>query len=721
MMKKKQSYQISLLLLSVALYVPSWCHAQSAVGTFSSVVTIQGPVTQTATGNNVTQDLNVGSVKNSKTNNFSSVVTTGGITQTGNNAAQQFINIGSMKDSKADRFDANVQVGRIEQVGRNGERQELDIGSVNNSTVKGAASTSVQVKGGIKQVGSGEIVLGSVKNSNVQQFNSNLNIQGRIEGNNIRMGSVVGQYGYDNNGRIIDVVQADGDQASIFKMPILQNEKVSIRQRVGAEALAIGSMVTTLPISFVSGVIKSPAEVPAILQGLMWGVLESSTARLIAGKRKFDSDGFIPAIFSNYDLVGNKAFDKGFNSGYENIKNDVLNKYYINKTSSITSQLDDARIFYANLATRNAYCAGSGDIELCNNLIEKSLIDKEIYSSVMRNGLLVSDTLLSLLSPGRNVNKFDELINLKTTKILKGDQAATDLLINESKLVQAGEKINPVGIGMKLRPDQIGMNEEMVAKIASFADKGIKLGGKNYIFEIVFRKSNNALDFLQNKLAVLKPSFIKNKSGKNEDWLLMPDEVRNQYGSFDNFKVLGGNKKVNMYVPVEPDILLVRYKELSKTEKRDFDFSNAEKLMKDRVREFGETDILDLEKNGFYLDEKTASIREINTQKFIVSDFDSVAILCKPVKCTNNEIDIISSKLQNEKLVRNETILNHNPSTGNWSKDLDKRFDQVSKDLRETNYSIKSNGDIIKGEYVVYGDLSGATMLIPAAVISGEN
>ena len=80
--------------------------AQSNVGTFNSVVTIRGPVNQTATGNNVKQDLNVGSAQNSRANSFNAVVTTGSITQTGKNGAQQFINVGGMNNSKADKFDA---------------------------------------------------------------------------------------------------------------------------------------------------------------------------------------------------------------------------------------------------------------------------------------------------------------------------------------------------------------------------------------------------------------------------------------------------------------------------------------------------------------------------------------------------------------------------------------------------------------------------------------
>ena len=57
----------------------------------------------------------------------------------------------------------------IEQVGNSGERQELDIGSVTNSTVRGIATTWLEVTKGAKQTGNGEIVWGRV-NSNVGQW-----------------------------------------------------------------------------------------------------------------------------------------------------------------------------------------------------------------------------------------------------------------------------------------------------------------------------------------------------------------------------------------------------------------------------------------------------------------------------------------------------------------------------------------------------------------------
>lgn len=204
---------IQVCLLISCSAIAAVAQAQSNIGTFSSVVTIQGPVTQTATGNNVKQDLNIGSAQKSQANSFSSVVTTGSISQTGSNGAQQSINVGGMNSSKADQFNAIVTTGNIEQVGNNGERQELDIGSVTNSTVTGAATTRVSV-GSVKQVGDGEIVLGAVKNSNVQQFNSNLSV-GAISGKNIRMGSVVGNERFDNEGRYVGK-EASGSGDSVI-------------------------------------------------------------------------------------------------------------------------------------------------------------------------------------------------------------------------------------------------------------------------------------------------------------------------------------------------------------------------------------------------------------------------------------------------------------------------------------------------------------------------
>lgn len=176
--------------------------AESDVDAFRSTVTIQGEIGQHSSGANNRQNVNVGSASHSRTRSFNANVSTGDIRQTAQGSGiQQRINAGSMQNSQASTFSANVHTRSIEQVAtQSGQRQEIDISSVTNSTVKGNASTSVTVGQGIKQVGSGEIVLGSVKNSTVGNFNQNLTIQGRLSGNNIRMGSVVGQQRYDMQG-----------------------------------------------------------------------------------------------------------------------------------------------------------------------------------------------------------------------------------------------------------------------------------------------------------------------------------------------------------------------------------------------------------------------------------------------------------------------------------------------------------------------------------------
>ena len=177
--------------------------AESDVGAFQSTVTIQGNIGQSSSGTNNRQDLNVGSASNSRTRSFNANVSTGAIRQSAQGSGiQQRINVGSMQNSQASTFSATVQTRSIEQVAtKSGQRQELDIGSVTNSTINGAANTSVHVGQDIRQIGSGEIVLGSVKNSTIGNFNQNLTVQGKLIGNNIRMGSVIGQERYGNDGR----------------------------------------------------------------------------------------------------------------------------------------------------------------------------------------------------------------------------------------------------------------------------------------------------------------------------------------------------------------------------------------------------------------------------------------------------------------------------------------------------------------------------------------
>jgi hypothetical protein len=187
--------------------------AQSNVGNFNASVTIQGPVTQTATGSGVTQDINIGSAKTSQANSFTAVVTTGSITQTGNNGAQQFINVGGMKDSKANNFNAKVTTGNITQTAQKGERQEIDVGSATNSTINGDMTVNVRT-GDINQTGKGEIAIGAVKNSTVSGFTKTLVHTQAISGHNVRIGSIVGQQRYDNQGGLVGREPTGSEQFS---------------------------------------------------------------------------------------------------------------------------------------------------------------------------------------------------------------------------------------------------------------------------------------------------------------------------------------------------------------------------------------------------------------------------------------------------------------------------------------------------------------------------
>lgn len=193
--------------------------AESDVGAFQSTVTIQGNIGQSSSGTNNRQDLNVGSASNSRTRSFNANVSTGAIRQSAQGSGiQQRINVGSMQNSQASTFSATVQTRSIEQVAtKSGQRQELDIGSVTNSTINGAANTSVHIGQDIRQIGSGEIVLGSVKNSNIGNFNQNLTVQGKLIGNNIRMGSVIGQERYGNDGRSNGVDSSEQSPENSFE------------------------------------------------------------------------------------------------------------------------------------------------------------------------------------------------------------------------------------------------------------------------------------------------------------------------------------------------------------------------------------------------------------------------------------------------------------------------------------------------------------------------
>ncbi|NVN99798.1 MAG: hypothetical protein HXX17_10770 [Geobacteraceae bacterium] len=201
----------------------------SSVEDFTSIVNT-GAIKQTTSGSNNRQDLNVGSANSTKANSFNATVTTGSITQSSSGTSiVQITNIGSANNAKVGSFNSTVNTGKIEQVStRSGDRQELDIGSVNNSTVNGAFKVNVNVKEGVKQTGSGEIVLGSVKNSNVQDFSTNIDVKGKVTGNNIRIGSIVGGERFDGNGNTVGSFGLGGggrDGNTSISMPSFSQER----------------------------------------------------------------------------------------------------------------------------------------------------------------------------------------------------------------------------------------------------------------------------------------------------------------------------------------------------------------------------------------------------------------------------------------------------------------------------------------------------------------
>ena len=137
-----------------------------------------------------------------------------------------------------------MNVGRIEQVGNSGERQSWTLVRSLTLLVRGTATTRVEVTN-VKQTGNGEIVLGSVKNSNVGQFESNLSVRGKIEGNNIRMGSVVSQERYDNKERYV------GTELPVSNAPsslTLNNFSSSNRKEQFTGTVSVPLPATNLPV-----------------------------------------------------------------------------------------------------------------------------------------------------------------------------------------------------------------------------------------------------------------------------------------------------------------------------------------------------------------------------------------------------------------------------------------------------------------------------------------
>lgn len=226
MMKVTGQLILQYAIVFVLLALPAGVLADSSsVEDFTSIVNT-GAIKQTTSGSGNRQDLNVGSATSTKANSFNANVTTGSITQSSSGTGiVQSANIGSANNAKVDSFTATVNTGKIEQISnRSGDRQELDIGSVNNSTVNGAFKANVKVKEGVKQTGSGEVVLGSVKNSNVQDFSTTLEVKGKVTGNNIRIGSIVGGERFDNDGKSQgQEKRSDNNSNSSMNMPVFSS------------------------------------------------------------------------------------------------------------------------------------------------------------------------------------------------------------------------------------------------------------------------------------------------------------------------------------------------------------------------------------------------------------------------------------------------------------------------------------------------------------------
>ena len=219
--------QFSRYAMTVAMIaLPAWAMGESSsVESFTSMVNT-GSVKQNTVGADNRQDLNVGSASSTRANSFNATVSTGSITQSSRGSGiVQSANIGSMSNANVNSFNAVVSTGSIEQLStHSGDRQELDIGSVNNSTVNGAFNAKVTVKDGVRQTDSGEIVLGSVKNSNIQNFSTTLDVKGTVTGNNIRIGSIVGQERFDKKGKFVGTVVgsstgADNSDSNGFLLP----------------------------------------------------------------------------------------------------------------------------------------------------------------------------------------------------------------------------------------------------------------------------------------------------------------------------------------------------------------------------------------------------------------------------------------------------------------------------------------------------------------------
>lgn len=254
-------YLIVTSLTLLQFSVPDLLFAESSsVGTFSSVVTT-GPVKQKTSGSGNTQILNVGSATYTKAKSFSSVVNTGPITQSSQGSGiVQSANIGSATNSTVGTFSSTVNTSKIEQIStRSGDRQELELGSVTNSTVNGTMNVNVRVKNGITQTGSGTVAIGSVKDAKVNNFSNNVDVK-KVSGNNIKIGSIVGQSKFDNEGRYAGEEQAgSGFTDNGFKMPsnfsavqnyagaaVKESVKEYVKLEVAATKVTVGMLQTAV-------------------------------------------------------------------------------------------------------------------------------------------------------------------------------------------------------------------------------------------------------------------------------------------------------------------------------------------------------------------------------------------------------------------------------------------------------------------------------------------
>lgn len=666
-------------LVPMLLGLPVWGFAQSTVGTFSSVVTIQGPVNQTATGSNVQQNLNVGSAEKSKTNSFSSVVTTGAITQTGQNGAQQFINVGGMNNSQANKFDANVTVGRIEQVGKSGERQELDIGSVTNSAVSGTATTRVEVTKGVKQTGNGEIVLGSVKNSNVGQFESNLSVRGKVDGNNIRMGSVVGGRQYNNTG--------DSSMEQLNPMSVVpafmsfgqtdkshESKKAGFHWGVFSEAVA----AKTVAVSQAFLGATNPAEQLAFWSGA-GGFLGGSLGYLA-------SDQTEPFMWSELFDAGKSGYSEGENLAYvkkfqDNFERSILGSAY--------RRIDESQIFYDNYSDMRANCVLTSHLSGCDaaKQIEAAILMKDNNSQF--NSDLISLPLSFATGGAVKNGSFGQIANLSRhgrkwfRSAEKIRQGTDDYLRSHDKVIKHAVSVSSTQYGGKITFDDIGITKVVGARLEKLAEivivKTIDSNtGKSVVSKLqptfsVRIPKKGAIDLVLRDEALPKTGDILVKSGVDMDWYLMPDELRSKYLNQADFVRQHGDKFVPHFEPVSKSKLIERLassgegvsldRKLEKPwgdllAKRNEDFIEGNKLIKKFPDKYASKD---------------GRIIDVASGKGFVPDIDGFHFSCQKVGggiCSESEFKAMTEHLLKVKLCHNcgSNMFQHPWETKIWEK-----------------------------------------------------